>query len=170
MEKLNKNWTTKGVVYIAAAMGAASIWLIFIPSIRSAQDQLERSARVLEGDRALLARKPALESEWESKRIYFQEGQESDEILNNWVKDLLASAQSQALIMEKLEPTGIKTGPEGRRLTVFLSFQGDILKFVRFIYQIIEKDPLSRVESFGMRQEDTAKGLNFELMLAKAVK
>lgn len=170
MAKLNLELTRPGSVWIAAALAAGLVWLAFTPFLKGLQGDVRRTGGDLEEARALLALKPALQSEWDAKKAFFNPGLDPDAALNAWIKDLLTLAQSQGLVLEKLEPAGIKKDTEGKSLTVFVAFQGDIRQFLRFMYQLMEKDPLSRIESFGARQEEASKPLAFELLLGKAVK
>lgn len=172
MEKLNKRWITCLCVLGAAALSAGVGASFFIPPIASLQSDIEGQTKILREQQMFLARKPALESEWDAKKNFFNSGLEPDTVLNAWMKDLLTYGQTQGLIMEKLEPAGIKTGAgeEGKNLAVFVSFQSDIRKLIGFIYHLTEADPLARVESFFARQDENAKTLSFELMLGKAVK
>ncbi len=170
MAKLDKRWVTAGCVLTAVFLSASVIWLIFAPHFKVLRSDIGRESKLLEEERALLARKPSLQTEWEEKKNYFGSGLEPEAVLNAWVKDLLASAQTQTLTLEKLEPAGIKTGPDGKHLTVFISFGGDIRKFVRFVYQLMDKDPLSRIESMDIRLEENSRTLTFELLLGKLVR
>ena len=165
---MNKKQNTILVISVAALLSAFTVGLVFLPQIRSEEEKISRREKVLEEYRGLLARKTGLESEWESKRNNFP-NQPPQEILNAWLKELLNDAQSQSLVLDKLEPAGIKEGPGGKETAVFVSFQGDIKKFNAFINHLLETDPLARVQSVSVRQEESAKNLSFELMLAKGV-
>ena len=170
MAKLDKKWTTLVCVMTLVFLSAEIVILIFRPHIKSLEADIRRESKLLEEEQVLLARKPSLEKEWEEKKSFFSSGLEPEAALNIWVKDLLSSAQSQSLALEKLEPAGIKTVPAGKKLTVFISFQGDIRKFVQFVYQLMDKDPLSQIESIDAKLDEGAKDLSFELMLGKIVK
>ena len=169
MAKLDKKWITLASVLIIALLSVGIVSFIFMPHIRRLRDDIQRESKILTEEKMLLIRKPILQAEWEEKKSFFGSGIQAEEVLNVWIKDLLASAQSQALTLEKLEPAGIKTSPGGKNLTVFISFQGDIRKFACFIYQLMDKDPLSRIESLDIRLEEGSKTLSFELMLGKIV-
>ena len=170
MAKLDKRWVTLAGALIMALLSAVMISFIFMPHVKSFQNEIRQESKILEEEKKLLERKPVLQAEWEEKKNFFSPGLQAEEALNVWVKNLLASAQSEALTLEKLEPAGIKTGSGGKNLTVFISFRGDIRKFARFIYQLIDKDPLSQIESLDIRLEEGSKTLSFELMLGKIVK
>lgn len=156
---MDKKQTTMAGITAAALLSAFAAFLIFLPPIRNEEEKIGRHEKVLEEYRQLLARKAQLESEWQSQRNIFT-GQPAQEVLNAWLKDLLNDAQSQSLTLDKLEPAGT---------AVFISFQGDIKKFNAFINHLIEIDPLARIQSVSIRQEEGSKNLSFELMLAKAV-
>jgi hypothetical protein len=170
MAKLDKRWTAAGCALTAVILSASVILMVFGPHFKNLRNDITRESKVLQEERALLAKKTSLQVEWEEKKNFFYPGLEPEGVLNAWVKDLLTSAQSQALALEKLEPAGIKPTPDGKRLTVFISFQGDIRKFARFVYHLIHQDPLSRIEALNIRLEEGSRTLSFELMLGKIVK
>ena len=170
MAKLDRKWLTFGSVLISALASAGIVALIFMPRIGSLRRDIRNESKILEEEKALIAKKPSLETEWEEKKHFFESGSDAETVLNAWVKDLLVSAQSQTLALEKLEPAGIKTDAGGKKLTVFISFQGDIRKLARFVYQLMDQDPLSRIESIDVKLDEGSKALSFELMLGKIVK
>jgi hypothetical protein len=170
MVRLNKKYKTYLIISVAAILTGSLIWFVGSASIKDLNHKVNQAAQELRENEDLLSKKPLLQSEWESKKAFFESGSNQDDIFNTWVKDLLTLAQSQSLSLEKLEPVGTKTDSEGKRCTIFVSFEGDMTKFTQFIYQLIQKDPLSTVESFGVRQQEDSKTLLFELLLAKAIK
>ncbi len=170
MAKLDKKWTTLVSVTITAMLSTAMMSLIFAPHFKSLRNDIQKKSTILKEEKRLLTRKPALQAEWNQKKNFFNPGVPAEEVLNVWVKELLASAQSQALALEKLEPAGIKKDAAGKKLTVFLSFQGDIRKLASFVYQLKDKDPLARIESLDIRLEEGSKIMTFELLLGKIVK
>ncbi len=170
MARLNKKWTTLIYLSAAALIGAYLVNIFFEAPIKRLRADVVQSAKVLEEEKALLAKKFSLQAEWESKKTMLSLGADPDSVLNAWVKDLLASAQTQSLVLEKLEPAGVRTGAEGKTLTVFITFQGNIRQLAGFVYRLAEKDPLSRIESFDIRREEESKNLSFELLLGKVVR
>ena len=169
MARLDKKWVTTGGVLASAILSACLITLISMPSFRSLYQDIGRLEKIRQEERALLAEKNRFQSEWDAKKKFLPSGQAADEVLSAWVKELLTLTQNQALKLEKMEPSGIKTEAGQKIITVFVSFQGDIREFIRFIYRLIEKDPLSRVESFHVRFQEDSKNLVFELMLGKQI-
>ena len=169
MAKLNKKWMALGIAGALALSGGCILFSIFTSPIKDLQNDIQKESRILAEEKSLIANKPSFEKEWEEKKNFFSPGVESEAVLNNWVKDLLAAAQSQALTLEKLEPAGVKADAGVKKLAVFISFQGDIRKLAGFVYQLMEKDPLARIESIDVRLEEGAKTLIFELMLGKIV-
>ena len=168
MEIMNKKTNAIAGLLMTAAISLGLVLLVFAPEMRGAARDFENRQRLLAEYRRLLAGKPALESEWEKKKSVLEPGLGPDEALNAWIKELLDYAQTQGLSMEKLEPAGIKEGAEGKRMAVFMTFRGDIRKFVRFAYYLMETDPLASIESFLVRpDEQDPKNLSFELMLGK---
>ncbi len=169
MAKLNKKIKTIVVVSMAAVLSAAAIGAVFTPHLKALENDVARAESALREARALVAQKPFLESEWESKKRFFPANLDSDAVLGAWVKDVLSLAQNQALSMEKLEPAGIKTGENEKKWMLLVSFQGDIGQFVRFIDALSEKDALSGIESFRIRREEEPRLLYFEILLGKAI-
>lgn len=171
MEKLNrKKQITLGGVAACALLSGALVWGLFVPAIQRARKSLEKNGRILREYEEFLAQKAGLESQWETQKTFFQSPLRSEEFLNAWIKDLLTYAQSEGLTIEKLEPAGMKEGPEGKEMAVFVSFQGDIARLVQFVYHLVETDPLAGIESFLARQDENGKTLSFEMMLGKKVK
>lgn len=170
MARLSKEWTTPVVVTTMAVISAVLIGTVFMPAIQKSRREVSQARDILNENRAFLAGKDGMESEWAAKKDYFHPGAEADATLSAWIKELLSFAQTQGLMLEKLEPAGVKSGPDGKSVAVFVFFRGDIRKFVSFIYDLTEKDPLSRVESVVTRWEEDSKSLSFELMLVKAVR
>ncbi len=170
MAKLNKKWTTLACALSAALLGTFFVGFIFKAPTQRLRAEVTRSSKILQEEKTLLARKPALQSEWDAKKDMLGPGLEPDALQNAWVKELLACAQTQSLVLEKLEPAGVRTGAGGKTLTVFITFQGDIRQLVSFIYRLAEKDPLSRIESFNIRREEDSTSLSFELLLGKMIR
>jgi len=170
MARLNKKWKTLLYLSAIAVISVFFISTFFTASIKHIQADIVRSTRVLEEEKALLAKKSSLQAEWEAKKDMLSPGADPDSILNAWTKDLLAFAQAQALVLEKIEPAGVRTGTDGKTVTVFISFQGNIRQLAGLVYRLAEKDPLVRIESFDIRREEESKNLSFELLLGKAVR
>src|SRR3989344_1509566 len=167
MAALTKIQTTFICVLMAALLSVGVVALVVARPSRELRNDVRRLSKALQEERLLLAKKPVLRSEWEAKKSFFHEGLGPDAALNAWVKELLTAAQSQALALEKLEPVG---AGKGGKLAVLISIKGDIRKLTRFMYQLAEKDPLSRIESFSVRREEGSKALFFELMLGKTIR
>ena len=77
----------------------------------------------------------------------------------------MAHAQSESLILDKIEPVGKNEG----EVSLFLSFQGDMKKLISFIYHLRERDALVRLKSFSLRQEEGSSNFSFEMILGKAI-
>ncbi len=170
MAKLSKKsatWIGIGAtVFLSAAIAA----LFFIAPIRRLGIDIEKLSKLVQEERVLMSRKPALEAQWQKKIGAPDQGLDAEAVLSAWVKNLLSMAQSQSLALEKLEPAGVKSGPSGKTVSVFISFQGDVRRLVSFIYRLAQEDSLSRVEFFSVRQEEGSKNFFFELTLAKVVR
>ena len=153
--------------------GAAGLIILLIvgaffqPIFNAARGKVEESLRISQSPE--LANKHFLEAEWESKKNLFISNPDSSEFLNAWLKDFITYAQSHSLKIDKLEPAGVKEGPNGKETSILISFQSDIRKFNEFVYFLLEKDPLSRIQSVFVRQDENSKNLSFEIMLGKAL-
>ena len=169
MERLDK----KNVTLIAAILlsmicilGASLIWRHFWAETHRA---MLRSEVAIKQAKVLLSKKKTMELEWDLKKGYLISGVSPDELLNTWLKELLEYAQTQSLQIDKIEPAGVRSGDQGKESMVFLSFQADINKLAKLLYHLLEADPMAKIESFSIRQEEDSKRLSVELMLGKAI-
>lgn len=157
---------------ISTGLCAAALCLIifvlmkafFAPSIREAREGITQTQNLLAGHQELLNRKKDLELQWEAQKQYFVSHLSSEEIQNQWMKDLLSYGQSQALVIDKLEPGGVKD----KDARLFLSFHGEIQKLTAFLYHLGKNEPLSKLESLWIRQEEPNQ-FSYEIMLSKGV-
>ncbi|MBI4115339.1 MAG: PilN domain-containing protein, partial [Candidatus Omnitrophica bacterium] len=101
----------------------------------------------------LIARKADYEKEWGK----FKDRMEKPH--DQWTKTFLDYSQKESVLFEKIEPES-----ESR---LYLLFGGDITQLLRFFYYLLEKEPLTQIESFSIRQDDEIKGLIYEITLAK---
>ncbi|GEM_PF-1340249 len=153
---------------LAALISYGTLFLVFSSSLRSQKEVLREKEILLRDSKSLLSQKKELVSEWETKKISFGSSKSPEENLNAWVKELLTHGSSQGLVFSKLEPQGVKEKEGGKEIRLLLSFEGDILKLARFLYFLLGKDPLSRVESFVIKEEE-AKKFSYELTLGRAL-
>lgn len=167
---MNKQRTTYLAVTALAIVGYMLTAAFFSSPVRKLESDVRTLSQKLAEDRTTLKQKPALEAEWQGQKSELEPGTEADAMLNAWVKDLLAYAQSQSLVLEKLEPAGVKTDSGFKRATVFVSFHGDIRSLITYVYELMDRDAYSSVDSFGMRREEEAQTYAFELVLGKAVR
>ena len=145
--------------------GFGVVALAFAPAFSKANGRILRHSETLRDYRELIQKKEGLESEWEAKKNQFNRGALPEEILNAWQQALMAHAQSESLILDKIEPVGKNEG----EVSLFLSFQGDMKKLIRFIYHLRERDALVRLKSFSLRQEEGSRNFSFEMILGKAI-
>lgn len=164
---MNKKWAGILAAIALAVLTVFAVLGVFSPAFKNAQEKIQESYHVLSSPEIL--GKKTLESEWESKKNIFVSGRESSEFLNEWLKEFINYAQSNSLKIEKVEPAGVKEGPAGKETTVFISFQSDMRKFNEFVYFLLEKDPLAKIESVFVRKDEDSKNLSFEIMLGKTV-
>lgn len=167
MKSVKEKALTLGIALLVAILSYAFLFLVFSPSLRSQKEDLREKREALYLAETLLSRKEELEKEWERKKSTFPQGFSSEETLNLWVKELLSFASSEGITFSRMEPQGMKEKEEGRELRLSLSFQGDIRKLIHFLYYLLGKDPLSRIESFSIKQEEETKSFTYELLLGK---
>lgn len=160
---------------VTAAMFLALLCYGFVqvlmsPLRKSKVEELERKRETFQETQLLLSQRKSYESEWEKAKALLPKTQTPEEALNLWVKELLSFAPSEGITFTKLEPQGTKEKEAGRKeLRLSLLFQGDIPKLIHFLYFLLEKDPLSRIETFSLKQEEETKAFSYELTLGKAL-
>lgn len=161
---MTQKWKTIGIMAALALGSIGLVGLIFAPLIHRAEEEIRRHAGTLAEYRELMKRKESFEAEWNVKKNYMSQGIPAEEVLNSWQKALMGYAQAESLTLNKLEPAGMKD----KEASVFLSFQGDMKQLVRFIYHLMDSEPLATIQSFSLRQEEGSKEFSFEMMLGKA--
>lgn len=169
------NINRKRILTISASVVAALLvgsftGLIFKPWLISLEEKQMQKMQLLENFHALSLRKENLEKEWEKQKPYFIQSREAESGLNLWTKDLLAYATSENLVFSKLEPQGIQDlqGKKGKKEAwLYLEFQGDIQKLVRFLYHLMEKDPSARLEGLSMKKGEGEVLFQYEMILAR---
>jgi hypothetical protein len=169
MERVNKKSVSLAVGIFLAVIFAGGTVLILESPWNDVRNEMSRSQGLIADSHKLLIEKQAVEAEWAIKKNYLNEGVSSDEVLNAWLRELLAYAQTQSLQMDKIEPAGLRAGAHGKESMVFLSFQCDIKMLTGFIYHLLETDPMARIETFSVRKEEGSKQLAVELMLGKVI-
>lgn len=167
---MNKKRTTYLAVATVAILSHLIIAYLFSAPVKKLETEVNTLSKKLQEEKLILKQKVSLESEWQSQKNELRPGLEPDAMLNSWVKDLLACAQSQSLVLEKLEPAGVKSEGGVKKGSVFVSFHGDIRSLARYVYELLDKDVFSSIDSFGMRREEDAQNYSFELMLGKVAR
>lgn len=160
----------KAVLIVAiAALSPAAIAAAFWPAIESAQSDLHAAAYSLGEEKVLLSRKSSIEADWKSLRTASRDS-DPDSVFNEWIQHLIACARSQSLVMDKIEPIGVRENEKRKKLGVFIGFESDIKGFIGFLYRVAEKDPLSTIEAFRVRRDGEARALSFELELGRTLR
>lgn len=147
-----------------------AITALFAPLVDSRAQRLSETRESLARARANLADQDALAREWEANRSLLESQGGTEALLNQWVKDLLDYAASQGMVFTKLEPQGERKGSGRDEARLYLAFQGDAGKLAALLYFLREKDPVSRIETFVMKQDDGQGRFSFELTLGKALR
>ncbi len=140
---------------------------IFGPIWRGADESGERSLQALSETQYFLEQKQKIEENWNLNKRYSNRGVTVDEVVNQWMKELLTYAQSQSIQIDKIEPAGIREKESGQGLLLFVSFQTDIKKLTAFLYFLAESDPLTGIQSLVVRKEDDPRRLLAEIILRK---
>lgn len=157
----------KQILTIAALIFAVFIsWsinhLFFSSSHETAKAELEAKFAALQEYRGLLSRKDVLKKTWEEEQGKLSSSQNSSESLNLWVKDLVSRGEAGSIRFDKLEPHESK-----KEISVSLAFQGEIKKFVHFLYGLLEKDPASKLEALSVKTGESRNTLVYEMTLAR---
>ena len=165
---IRKKIVTLIVVFLGIGLCYGFVGKIFSGPRQAASGKLHQSRLHLRQIQALLVSKQILDRKWIEKQGFFKSNLGSQDAFNAWVGQFSAYSQEQRLVFEKIEPLGIKEKDGEKQMQLFLAFQGDIRVLVRFIYFLLEKDPLTSFLSLELRQEDSSAGLmTYQIILAK---
>jgi hypothetical protein len=166
MESVKEKTINFGVALCIGLLSFLFLWLFFSPLLKSKKEALEEKRALLQSAEALLSRKEVLEKEWQAKIALLPPASSPEEALNLWVKELLGQATSQNLTFTKMEPQGVKEKEGRKEVRLFLAFEGDIRKLLYLLYHLLEKDPLTRIEAFSIKEAE-AKAFSYELTLGR---
>lgn len=166
---LRKKTVSAAVACIAAYAAFAVAGAVFLPRIEMKENALRNERASLERLRRNLSQKGLHEERWSEHQKLFQEGAESESVVNDWVKSILAYASGTGLVFERLEPQTVRSGGERRRVRLYVAFEGDAGVFAGFIRYLQEQDPLSEVESFTFRSDARPGKFRFEAVLGKVL-
>lgn len=167
---MKKRIVTLSTILLLSLISYGFVQVLMAPLQSSKEAELQRTREAFQEAQSLISQRKSYESEWEKQKALIPKSQTPEEALNLWVKDILSYAQSEGITFTKLEPQGLKEKEGGRKeIRLFLLFQGDIRKLIYFLYFLLEKDPLSRIEIFSLKQEEETKNFSYELTLGKAL-
>jgi hypothetical protein len=166
MASLKQRIASAGLALMAVSLAVFVCSLLAGPGIHQLKEKQRQKTDRIETYRQLLRDRQAIETQWKKQEIDFKTAT-SVEALNLWVKALIAVAEGQGIVIEKLEPKQTKDREGQEKIGVYMTFKGDIRKFVRFLYALREQDPLSYVEEFRIDQEEGAKVFRYEMSLAR---
>lgn len=166
MANLKQGTVTAALILMVLSLAVFVCSLLAGPGIYQLKENKRRQTERMETYRQLLRDRQAIEAQWNQQAIDFQAAT-SVEALNLWVKALIATAEEQGIVVEKLEPKQTKDREGEEKIGVYMTFKGDIRKFVRFLYALREQDPLSSVEEFRIDQEEGAKVFRYEMSLSR---
>ena len=169
MDSLRKNTPTLLVALFAAILALAINQILMRPLWSAKRSELAQNRTALAEAQAFISKRKSYESEWEKEKPFLPRQGSSEEALNLWVKDLLAFASAEGIVFTKLEPQGVKDKEGHKEIRLFLYFQGDIRKLIHFLYFLLEKDPLSRIDGYSMKHDEETKTFSYEFTLAKAL-
>jgi len=169
MEGMKKKAITGGVLLVAVLFSYGFSSLLFSPALKSHQQMRAEKEQLLSKSLELSLQKEAYDSAWEKQKALLFPSVKPEVVLNQWVRELLGYAQSRGLVFEKLEPQRIKKSGKKKKIEIFLHFRGDIRKLTRFLYHLHEKDPLAKVESLSMQQEEDSKSFVYRVTLTKVL-
>lgn len=170
MVKINRQQLSIGVGILGALMFFAVMKSLFAGPLLEISSRLSTDKNNLIEQREFISRKKEFEERWESRKSLFDQMSSVDEQQTSWIKELLTYSQSQALVLDKIEPAGIKEGQNGRESVIFLSFQGGIGKLNHFLYHLLDEDAAARMVSLNIHQNESEKKFTYELTLARVLK
>lgn len=168
MEKMNKGTLTLTAVFLLACLSASVNFSVCLPFWTRQNQEAASYGMRIESSKELLSRKQILETQWDAKKSLLREGA-SEEMLNGWMKEIFAYAQAHSLKIDKMEPAGTKQTDGKKEPLLFLTFQADIKQWTAFLYYLLESDPMAKIESFSLKQNEDSKHLSIELVLGKVV-
>lgn len=176
MHTLKRKAPSAIAVLLIASLSYGFSHILFSPVIESRQRALIEKRTEFHETTKLLSRKKESEAEWEKLKSTLPKAGTPEEVLNLWVKEILSLAQMEGIVFSKLEPEGISTGGgssfggKGKgEIRLLLGFQGDIRKLVRCLYALLEKDSLSRIETFLLKQEENTTAFSYEMNLERTL-
>jgi hypothetical protein len=167
MKKILQNNKSKNsilLILILAGVSFSIVKSLFSHSFDQELQMLMREKSRTSQMEQLRAQKSEIQAQWEQKKAAFESAISQEESLNLWIKEISVFGQSQGIVFAKLEPINNEAHLE----RLFLSFEGDIRNFLAFVNFLIEKDPLSFIESFSMKQNENKK-MDYEMTLARAI-
>ncbi len=148
-------------VFAAASILAATatLWMLFLPSLRSADQAVTRSALSLKKAQELSLSKDSIESKYARIR--------STASGDDWVKRLTDVSKRQGVVFDTMlpdDPGAEFPGETGVRV----GFRADIGRFSAFIHSLTAEDALCLIRDMKLEKGENGI-LNCELVLSKVV-
>lgn len=171
MVSVRKKAATAAAVLICVCAVWGLVYLLFQPFIEKAETGLEIDAQRLSRLENLIAKSRQQESDWELYRPAFAHRESNHEvILNQWVDGLLGFSSEHEINFTKLEPQGVRRSKKEKRneMRLYLAFTGEITDFTALLNYLREKEVLSRIEFFVIKQDKQPGDFFFEMILGKA--
>ncbi|MBI3317259.1 MAG: hypothetical protein HYZ85_04575 [Candidatus Omnitrophica bacterium] len=144
-------------------------WALFSPWFLGLNEKRAQKSQILSSYKSLLLQNESLQMEWDKHKASLIEPSQTENIMNLWTQDLLNYSSSESLVFSKLEPQGIQEKKGKKEAWLYLEFQGDIQKLVRFLYHLMEKDPAARLEGLSLKKPEGEKLFHYEIILAKPI-
>lgn len=170
MEHLKKQGISAAAALIVVFAVFSFVQMMFAPALMKKETALREQRASLERLSRNLSQKDFYEEEWLQHQKLFETDTAGESLVNAWVKDLLSYASAEGLAFSKMEPQGLRKTGSRDRVRLYVSFQGGIEVLTDLVTYLMEKDPLSEVESFVIKGEGAPGRFTYELVLGKVLK
>lgn len=170
MESLRKQGVSAGAGLIVVFAVFSFVQTLFAPALASKEEELREQRISLERLNRNLSQKDFYQEQWLQHQKLFEADAAGESLVNAWMKDLLAYASSNGIAFSKMEPQDARRTGSRDKVRLYLSFQGGIDALTELVNYLMEKDPLSEVESFVIKGEGSPGRFTYELVLGKVLK
>ncbi len=167
---MRKQCISAGAALIAAFTIFSFVQMLFSSALEKKETALQEQRSSLERLSKNLSQKDFYEEQWRQHQKLFEADAAGESLVNAWVKDLLSYASSEGIVFSKMEPQGVRKAGSRDKVRLYLSFQGGIAVLTDLVTHLIEKDPLSEIESLVVKGEGAPGRFTYELVLGKVMR
>lgn len=167
---MRKQGISAGAALIVVFTVFSFVQMLFAPALEKKETALSEQRASLERLSRNLSQKDFYEEQWLQHQKLFEADAAGESLVNAWVKDLLSYASAEGIAFSKMEPQGVRKTGSRDKVRLYVSFQGGIEVMTDLVTYLMEKDPLSEVESFVIKGEGTPGRFTYELVLGKVLR